>query len=218
LSPEEVRLLHAKKVCVIGCGGLGGFVVENLARLGILHITVVDCDVFEPSNLNRQLYSSESAIGAPKVEAAAKRIGEINSEVRIIGLKARFDEATGVDLLAGHDAVIDALDNIPSRLLLAEICRTLGIPLIHGSIAGWFGQVAAIFPGDKTMEILFGGIDTDKGMETSLGNLPFTAALIASLQSAECVKILTGRGEILRNALLLADLLSGEFRVLPLLD
>ena len=210
LSAEEVAALHGKKVCVIGAGGLGGYIVEILARIGVLQIMLVDYDVFEASNLNRQLFSTEPLLGVAKVEAAVRRIGEVNPEVRIRGVKERFSEDNAVELLRGHDVVVDALDNIQTRLLLARVCKELEIPMVHGSIAGWFGQVCTVFPGDDTMERLYRGASGERGGEVRLGNLPFTASVIASLQAAECVKLLTGRGDVIRNAVLQVDLLYGE--------
>jgi molybdopterin/thiamine biosynthesis adenylyltransferase len=211
LSSEETAVLHTKRVCVIGCGGLGGYVIETLARMGIGHITAVDYDVFEKSNLNRQLLSTEKQIGVSKAEAAVMRISEVNSQVSINALNVKFDESNGEQILAGHDIVIDALDNIKTRLILAEICQKLAIPLVHGSIAGWYGQVTSIFPGDTTMAKIYQNVKADKGIEADLGNLPFCASLVASLQCAECIKILTGRGEVLKGKMLRIDLRDNEF-------
>ena len=210
LSAEETIALRDKKVCVIGGGGLGGYIVELLARLGVLHISLVDYDVFEPSNLNRQLFSTQSGMGMPKVAGAVRRIAEVNSEVTLNGVQEKLTGANATDLLKGHDVVMDALDNIKTRLLLGRACRELGIPLVHGSIAGWFGQVCCVFPGDDTLERLYRNAVSEKGVEVDLGNLPFTASVIASFQCAECVKILTGREDLIRNAVLQVDLLYGE--------
>jgi molybdopterin/thiamine biosynthesis adenylyltransferase len=216
LSAGDTDLLHSKKVCVIGCGGLGGYIIEILARIGIGSITAVDCDVFDVSNLNRQLFCQESLIGKSKAQAAADRVADINSEVNINALNVRFDEMSGEDLLNGHDIVMDALDNINTRRVLCRICAKLSIPLVHGSIAGWYGQVASIFPGDDTIDKIYPNLSKDKGIESTLGNLPFTASAVASLQCAECIKILTGRGSVLGKKLLRVDLLSCEFNEISL--
>jgi len=210
LSGQEVAALHTKKVCVIGAGGLGGYIVAMLARIGVLHITLVDYDVFEASNLNRQLFSRESFLGMPKVEAAVQYIAEVNSAVRLIGIQEKFSEDNADDLLRGHDVVVDALDSIKTRFLLVRTCRELNIPLVHGSIAGWFGQVCSILPGDDTLEKLYRNAKEERGGEVRLGNLPFTAAAVASFQCAECVKLLLGREDLIRNAVLQVDLLDGD--------
>ncbi|MCL2856750.1 MAG: HesA/MoeB/ThiF family protein [Oscillospiraceae bacterium] len=218
LSHEEVKSLHTKKVCIVGLGGLGGYVVEILARIGVLNITAVDYDVFEHNNLNRQLFSTEALLGHPKTEGAGSRIKAVNSAVQLNLIGEKLTESNALGVLQGHDCVVDALDNIPSRLLLQDTCEKLGVPMVHGSIAGWFGQVAAIFPGDKLFQKIFKNVSVDgtvpeKGVERELGNLPFTASTVASMQAAEVVKILCGR-QVLRNTLTQIDLLDFEFNTL----
>jgi len=215
LSVEDVLKLHHAKVCVVGVGGLGGYVVEILARIGVLSITIVDYDVFEPNNLNRQLFSEESLLGNYKVDAAVGRIAKVNSDVAITSVKEKLTEHNAQEILAEHDVVIDALDNIQTRLMLAKACADLNIPMVHGSIAGWYGQVACVFPGDDTLEKIFGDVKAERGIEKELGNLPFTASAVASIQCAECVKILTGK-HVERNAILQVDLLNGEYHAIPL--
>ena len=215
LSAAESESLRRKKVCLVGLGGLGGYVVEILARIGVLNITAVDYDVFEESNLNRQLFSTEALLGRPKTDGALERITQVNSGVRLNLVKEKLCEDNAVGIVRGHDCVVDALDNIPARLILEDVCETLNIPLVHGSIAGWFGQAACIFPGDRLLRRVYKNARTEKGVEKALGNLPFTASVIASLQAAEAVKILCGR-QVVRNALVQVDLLNSEFNVIDL--
>ena len=215
LSLDEATALHTKKVCVIGCGGLGGYIIEILARIGVGYITAVDYDVFEENNLNRQILSTEKQLGVYKTEAAVRRIAEVNSDITINGLNVKFDKNNGPGILKGHDIVMDALDNIETRLLVSKICNNLNIPLVHGSIGGWYGQVATIFPGDNTMETIYQ--NSKKGIELELGNLPFTVSTTASLQCAECIKVLSGKGEVLRHSLCHINLLENEFHVIKLM-
>lgn len=211
-SREENEQFKDFRVCVIGCGGLGGYVIEMLGRLGIGHITAVDGDVFEESNLNRQLISSEKLIGKEKALAAKERMREVNSEVVVTPVVQFVREENCGDILAGHHIVVDALDNMTTRRILAKTCDTLGIPLIHGAIAGWYGQVSAIMPGDGTMARIYPG-EENKGAEVELGNPAFTPALIASVQVAETMKVLLKKGEILQNKLLVLDLLNHQYDV-----
>lgn len=215
LNPEENQKLREQKVCVIGCGGLGGFVIEELGRLGIGTITAVDGDVFDPTNLNRQLLSTEALIGHSKAEAARNRMAQVNSDVRLIPLHTFVTEENCADIIRGHDVVVDALDNIPSRKLLERCCQQEGIPLVHGAIAGWNAQIATILPGQNLLARLYPEDDV-KGIETELGNPSFTPALAASIQVSEVVKLLLGRGELLSGRLLVIDLLSLEFEVLQI--
>lgn len=203
------------KVCVIGCGGLGGYVVEILARIGVHHITVVDHDTFDVTNLNRQLFSTENVIGRSKVAVCVKRIMEVNSEVEISALECRLERQNAFTILKGHDVAVDALDTIKTRILLAESCKELGMPMVHGSIGGWYGQVATILPGDATLDLLYGSSD-DKGIESEKGNLPFTASAVASFQCAEVIKLLTGKGELLSKSFMRIDLLNNDVTIIKL--
>ena len=210
LSPQEVATLHQAKVAVVGSGGLGGYIVEILARIGVHHITLIDYDVFDINNLNRQLFCEEALIGTPKVDAAQARIAKVNSHVQLTTIKEKLTPENAPTLLQGCMVVVDALDNIPSRLALATACDGLNIPLVHGSIAGWLGQVTCHYPNSGTMGKIFGHTQAERGIEKDLGNLPFTASTVASLQAAMCVKLLTGK-EVPQNEILQIDLLYGDY-------
>ena len=216
ISTEQQLKLFQSKVAVIGCGGLGGYILEELARLGIGQITAIDPDIFEEHNLNRQLLATIELLGTSKADAAAKRIAEINPAVRISAVNAAFDPERGPEMLAGIELVIDAVDNIPTRLELAEICSRLNIPLVHGAIAGWYAQVATIYPGDGTLQKLYANWTAGKGIESGLGNPSFTPAVAASLQVAEACKVLLGQGRVLRNSMLSINLLDIQFDEIPL--
>lgn len=206
LSEAECALLRGKTVAVIGCGGLGGYLIEYLTRLGIGAIRCVDGDVFEQSNLNRQLLSAPSLLGTSKAEAAANRVQAINSQVQVQAIPQFLDETNASTLIAGCDAVIDALDNIPARKTLATACAQAQIPLIYGAIQGWVAQAAICMPGDGLMEQLYPAhaVIKDKSV------LSFTPALCAAIQTALCIKLLTGR-PVETGVLHHADLLYEEY-------
>lgn len=210
ISYDENKVLQNSRICVIGCGGLGGYIIEMLGRLGVGHITAVDSDVFEMTNLNRQILSDEMSVGKSKARVAVKRMQIVNSHIEVTPVIAYIDESNANKVLSGHELVIDALDNIKSRLVLEKACRELNIPLVHGAIAGWYGQVCTIFPGENTLSKIY-TTGISKGIEERLGTPSFTPALVASIEVSEAVKILLGRGEPLRNKLLFLDLLSSEF-------
>jgi len=214
-SEEETALLGQKRVFVAGCGGLGGFVIEELGRLGVGHLTAVDGDVFEVSNLNRQILSTMEVLGKSKAQTAKKRMEEVNPEITVMPITAMITGENALELLRGHDAVVDALDNTSARFALEKACEELGIPLIHGAIGGWYGQVAVVFPGDRLLEKLYTQ-EEEKGVETELGNPSFTPAVIASLQVAETAKVLLQKEGILKNRLLTVDLLQHEYEILEL--
>jgi len=215
LSVDEVAHLHLKKVCVIGCGGLGGYIIEMLGRIGVGHLTVIDGDVFDISNLNRQLLSTEDGIGISKAEAAGTRLKTVNSEIKVTAHTVFVDEKNVNALIQGHDVIVDALDSIEARKWVAKACTELSIPFVHGAIAGWYGQVSTIFPGDNTLEKLYHA-QSGKGDEVQLGNPSFTPALVASIQVSEVIKLLIDRGDVLRNQVMHIDLLCNEINVFDL--
>lgn len=215
LSPEENLSLRSFRVAVVGCGGLGGYLIEMLARLGIGHLTMIDGDVFEPSNLNRQLLSRPGNMGRAKAAEAKRHVSKINPDVHAVAHQLYLTADNAVDLLRGHDLVCDALDNVSARLCIQDAADSLGIPLVYAAIAGWYAQVATIFPGDRLLDKLYPE-GTGKGAETYFGNPSFTPALAASLQVAEVLKVLLNKEGILRNKLLVANTLSHEYQVVDL--
>ena len=210
LTASECGVLREKRIFVAGCGGLGGYLIESLLRLGVGGITVCDGDEFEPSNLNRQLYSTPGLLGRSKAEAAAERAVQVNPEVNVQARPVFLTRENAPDLLAGHALALDALDNLDSRLILAGACTQHGIPLIHGAVRDWCAQVAVIPPGDRLLERIYQA-PPDHG-----GSLSCTCALCAALQIAEAVKLLCGRPSGLMGKVLYADLLRQEYTLLTL--
>ena len=209
LTEEECALLRTKTVFAAGCGGLGGYLVEMLLRLGVGTIRAADGDAFEASNLNRQLLSSPQALGMPKAEAAAARAALINPDVRFEAIPAFVTEENAAELIRGCDAVLDALDNIGARRTLARACAEENIPLIHGAICGWSAQAAVILPGDD----LIGRIYPEGAKLNSKTSLSFTPPFCAALQVALCTRLLTGR-PLESGRLYLADLQDMEMESL----
>jgi molybdopterin/thiamine biosynthesis adenylyltransferase len=202
--------LFQSKVAVIGCGGLGGYIIEELARLGVGTIKAIDPDVFEEHNLNRQILCKVSNLGKPKAKVAKMRVKEVNPAITVVPVVKPFSQENGISLLKGMDAVVDALDSVPTRIELAECCETLNIPMVHGTIGGWYGQVTTQLPGDGTVQMIYRNCKDAKGVERMLGNPAFTPAVIASLQAAEVCKILTGQGTLLRKRMLFINMLDME--------
>lgn len=215
LSIEENERLKDFRACVVGCGGLGGNIIEQLGRLGIGYITAVDGDVFDESNLNRQLLSEVGNLGCSKALEAEKRMKKVNPHITVVSVVKRLNRDNGMEIISNHNVIIDALDNIESRLILEELAEKAGIPLVHGAIAGWFGQVTTIFPGDRTLSRLYPN-EAKHGIEKELGNPSFTPALVASIQVAEAVKIMIRRGDLLRNKVLHINLLDQDYELIEL--
>ena len=211
ISCEQQLRLFCSRVAVVGCGGLGGYVIEELSRLGIGNIVAIDPDVFAEHNLNRQLLSSLYNIGKPKVDEAVQRIKTINPAVVVTPVQTAFSQENGHKLFQGADVVVDGLDSIMARLELAEICTELEIPLVHGSIGGFFGQLVTQLPGDGTIQKIYHDRKEGKGVEEHLGNPAFMPAVVASMEVAEVCKIILGYGNLMRWHALIIDLMHMEF-------
>ena len=213
MSDDEITLLSQKKVCVLGLGGLGGYIVEMLSRIGVGSQTLVDGDVFDETNLNRQLFSSMNNLGSSKALEAEKRVRGINPLTKVIPVYEFIDSSNAMKIIANHDVIVDALDSIDLRKYIAKVCTELNLPLVHGAIAGWYGQVATIYPNDTTLDILYPK-DIKRGIEKELGNPSFTPALVASIQVSEVIKLLLNRGDLLRNSFMMIDLYTNDIEVI----
>lgn len=213
----QARLLEAS-VGVAGLGGLGGTIAELLARAGVGELVLVDPDTISEDNLNRQILATERNVGRTKVEAARERLALVNSAVSVATHRLRAEAADFTRLFRGTSVAVDALDNMASRFALQDAAAALGLPFVHGAIAGLSGQVATIFPGDPGLEALYGPRNTtrDRGVETVVGNPSPTPAMVAAVQAQEVVKLISGVGRPLRRRLLLLDALTGYAAVVEL--
>lgn len=211
LTEAQCALLGTKRVAVIGCGGLGGYIIELLARIGVGHITCVDGDVFDQSNLNRQLFCEETLLGTFKAEAAVNRIRRVNSVISCLAINIFLDQNNARDVISGCDLVFDALDNTSFRRILEEACELENIPYVHGAISGWVAQTAVCLPGQRLTRMLYpeGVVIKDKSV------LSFTAGLCASAQTALGVKVLLGL-PVSVGTLYYYDLLNQEFETIAL--
>ncbi|SDY04048.1 Molybdopterin or thiamine biosynthesis adenylyltransferase [Acetomicrobium thermoterrenum DSM 13490] len=209
-------VLLKSKILIVGCGGLGGWNIEILARAGVGYLRLVDGDRFEPHNLNRQIIATENDLYKPKALIAAKRVKNINSGIEAEACSCMFDESTAQGLVDGMDLAIDALDNNRSRFLLFQVCKAKGIPVVHGAIGGFVGQLKVVMPGESHPLEAFGNDAPDKGIEVKLGNPPQTPALIATLQANEAIKLLLKKEGLLTDHLLWIDLEHNEWMRLKL--
>lgn len=212
ISENDMKILKKSKVLIVGCGGLGGYIIEMLSRIGIGHITAMDGDVFDESNLNRQLFSSMSNLGRKKVIVAEERVRDVNPNVKFTGYDSILKADNCDEIIKGHDIVVDAVDNITTRLLLEKKCCQYSIPLIHGAIAGWYYQISVVMPGDNTLSKIYSDSD-EKGIETLVGNPSYTPAAAASTQVSECIKVLLGKECELKGKLLYVDLLNNTYNI-----
>lgn len=196
-------------VAVVGLGGIGGFLIEGLSRLGVKKIIGVDMDSFEESNLNRQILSNINNIGKYKVFEAEKRVKEINHNVYFEPIKEKAYAENLDAFLYEAQFIFDATDNYDIRKSLSKFAQKNNKILIHGGCAGWYGQVTIITPETPPFEKL---IKSPSGIENETGNPVFSPMLIASLELSEFCKIISQKGEILKGYCLLIDLLNNNFR------
>ena len=212
----QLRLLKAR-VAVVGAGGLGGHIIELLTRQGIGFLRIIDGDCFAVHNLNRQLLATGGTLGMNKAAAAVHRIAEINSDVAAEAAPFMLDETNAAAMLADIDIVVDALDSLGTRLLLARAARALKIPMVHGAIGGFCGRVTTLLPEGPDPEKLFRTTNGSvQGIEATLGNPAATPAIAAAIQAQEVVKIITGIGEPLYRQMVYFDTQFNIFEVLRL--
>jgi adenylyltransferase/sulfurtransferase len=212
------RLRQARVVC-IGAGGLGSPASLYLAAAGVGTLGVVDFDVVDFSNLQRQILYSSSDVGRRKVEAAAGRLTSLNPDVRVVAHEAPLSSANALDILKDYDVVVDGADNFPTRYLVNDACVLLGKPNAYGSIFRFDGQ-ASVFAtkGGPCYRCLYPeppppGLVPSCAEGGVLGVLP---GIIGTIQATEAIKLILGIGTSLAGRLLLLDALSMEFRTMKL--
>lgn len=212
---EQARLL-ASKAALVGLGGLGGGIVENLVRAGVGIIEAADGDVFEESNLNRQLLSCLDAVGRPKATLAAERAAAVNASVEFRA-QAVFLDRAGMDaLLDGAAVAVDALGGLKDRPALTAAAAARGMPLVTAAVAGYTVLVGTVLPGGPSPADLFGGGGSGTAAEDVLGCPSPAVMAAAALQSAEVVRLLAGRPGALCGKVLIADLETMRFDTVSL--
>lgn len=199
------------KILVCGAGGLGSTVLTNLAAVGIGTIGIVDNDVLELSNLNRQYIHKLDALGQVKVESAKKWINEFNPEITVKTYQTRLDETNYQDIVKDYDFIMDCFDSFKSKFLLNKIAVETGKTLIHGGVTEFFGQVSVIVP-NKTA--CLNCILPEEDAYIVKGVISPAVATIASIEAMEAVKYILGIGENLENKLLSYNGLTMEFKTI----
>lgn len=211
LSAEQQQILQNCQVAVVGCGGLGGYVIEQLVRIGVGNLNLFDPDVFSPSNCNRQLNALGDTLGRNKAEVAAARSATIHpfSTVTPFPLDFRTVPKQAWDKV---DVVVDCLDNIQARRDLAALCTFRNISLVHGAVNGWYGQVGVQLPGNDLITRMY----PDRIVlhpEEAPSVLSFAVAVVASFQAGEAVKLLLDLPSPLRNHWMHIDLKHCDFSI-----
>ncbi|MEN8144112.1 MAG: molybdopterin-synthase adenylyltransferase MoeB [Gemmatimonadota bacterium] len=219
VGTEGQARLSAARVAIIGAGGLGSPGALYLAAAGVGHLTIVDSDEVDLSNLHRQILHSTSSVGTAKVESARNTLRDLNPSVTVRTVAQRLDASNAMDILAGHDVVVDGSDNFPTRYVVNDACVLLGIPLVYGAIFRFEGQAAVFVEGDgPCYRCLFrdpppADLVPNCAEAGVLGALP---GIVGSIQATETLKLLLQTGGTLSGRLLLLDALEMEFRRLTI--
>jgi len=207
LGMEGQESLRRARVLVVGVGGLGTIIAAYLAAAGVGFLRLVDNDLIEMSNLNRQLLFQPEYVGREKAVAAMEKLHFLNPEIKIEGKNITIDDETADELVKDIDLIVDALDNFTIRFLINRVAFIHRLPLIHGAVRGFFGQATTLIPGRTAcLQCLFAE-SPPKEIFPILGG---TCGIIGAIQATEVIKVLTGKGDPLANRLFFWDGQAGE--------
>jgi adenylyltransferase/sulfurtransferase len=212
----QERLLAAKAL-IVGAGGLGCPAAIYLAAAGVGTIGLVDFDVVDESNLQRQILFAAADVGKAKVDVAAQRLQAANPDVDVQKHNTRLEAANAYALIAGYDVVLDGTDNFPARYLVNDACVMAGKPNVHGSIYRFEGQVSVFgMPDSPCYRCLFPEPPPLEAVQScaQAGVLGVLPGVIATLQATEAIKFITGIGKLLTGRLLTFDALSMTYKEL----
>lgn len=210
ITEGQQRMLTESTVFVAGCGGLGGFIIEFLVRLGVGGIVACDGDTFSTSNLNRQILATSETLGKSKALTARNRALSINPDLRFTALDMFLDENNAPECLEGCDLAMDALDNGHSRFILAQAASAKGIPLVHGAVGGHRIQTAVASPESTFLTDLY----RDYTEPISKSVLSYVPAVCAALQVSQALSILTGDTAALEEKFLSGDIKTLSFDIM----
>lgn len=210
----QEQLLNAK-VLVVGTGGLGSPAAFYLAAAGVGTLGLVDDDLIDLSNLQRQILHTTEGVGTPKTQSALERLNALNPDVRIVTYQTRIQEDNVMEIIRDYDLVICAVDNFPTRFLLNDACVLLEKPMVEAGVLRFDGMVTTIIPHQgHCYRCVFqeapppGAVPT--GAET--GIIGSVAGVLGVLQATEAIKVITGIGATLKNRLLIYDAMETRFR------
>ncbi len=209
-GPGQQRL-KAARVLVVGAGGLGAPAALYLAAAGVGRLRLVDPDVVSLSNLQRQVLYATADVGAPKVERAAARLGELNPHTAVEPVASAFVEGNGAELVEGCDLVLDGSDDFAVRFAVNDAAVVAGVTLVSGALGRWTGQVG-VFAGRPCYRCLVPETPPDADTCAAVGVVGALAGVVGSLMALEAVKLLSGAGEPLTGRLLIYDGLAAETR------
>lgn len=206
-SPTKQAKFKTQKVALVGLGALGQMVAEQLVRIGFQDFILIDEDCIDFSNFNRQIYATHNTIHEAKVSITKKKLWEIEPNCHIEIHATHLDESNFQQLIPSNCILVDCCDDIPTKFLCESIASKKNIPLVHGAIDGWFGQVATIFPHQPILNQIYKNT-SNKNQDSII----VSVTLIASFQVKEIIQITLGLNPSLKNKILFIDALNNEFK------
>ncbi len=213
LGEDGQERIRDARVFIAGAGGLGSPVAIYLAAAGIGRITIADFDTVDPSNLNRQILHWSDDVLRMKIDSAREKLAKINPDVEIEVISEKIDENNVSKLVGGSDLIVDAMDNFRARYLLNKAAIVRNIPLFHGAVHGFDGQVTTIIPGETAcLRCIF----PDDPLEGVFPIIGATCGVVASIQVTEVLKYISCTGTLAANRLLFwngADTTMSEIQV-----
>lgn len=208
----QERLANAR-VAIVGAGGLGCPAALYLAAAGIGELRLVDSDVVDRTNLNRQVLHTDRDVGRAKVESAAEKLLAQNPDVRVVATRVTVADENAAGIVGGADLIIDAADNFRVRYTLNRVALRTAVPLVHGAVRGFDGQATTIVPGRTAcLECIFPAPPPEESIIPVVGT---TAGIIGLVQANEAIKYITGTGDLLTNRLLVWDGRAASMATLP---
>jgi len=209
----QEKILNAK-VLIIGTGGLGAPAALYLAAAGVGHLGIIDSDVVDLSNLQRQVIHFTPDVGKEKVLSAKEKIAQINPDVKVTAIHDLFRADNALDIIKDYDFIIDGTDNFPTKFLINDACVMAQKPFSHGGILRFDGQTMTYVPGSASYRCVFDGPPPPNSVPTcsQAGVFGAIAGMLGTIQAAEALKYIVGKGELLTNRLLIFDALKMTFR------
>lgn len=227
-SEEEQEILRTTPIVIIGCGGLGGTIIEQFVRAGFEELTIVDQDVFDETNLNRQVRSNLDTVGKSKVKITKSAMEQINPNINITDYDLTIDEKNISKILKGNKILVDAVDNVYTRVLISREAKQQGMVFVHSAVEKTMGQLSVFEPNSVSYEELFRLKSVDKALDNDVKNyllsisakkpqvLGVTPSIFGSLQVNETIKyILNKKDVVLAPKVLMWDLFNmSSFRLI----
>ncbi len=207
IGEEGQERLKAASVLVAGAGGLGTVISLYLAAAGVGRLRIIDCDVVDTSNLNRQILHWSKDVGRPKTASVKEKLVALNPLIRIETDPGRITEESVGELAQGCNLIVDAMDNFPTRYLLNRTAVDQNVPFIHGAVRGFFGQMTTVIPGKGPCLRCFFPASPPREVFPIVGA---TCGVIGSIEATEAIKLLTGQGEPLIGRIFIWDGLVGS--------